>query len=135
MQRSAFTISNKMRCEFYAPKRFQETWRKFIKMCNRDNQSASELIRIWIDRYVQVKDPSNPQLPITAFDPTHLDYHVSNKLRVKDLFMEKAKKQSNEIYFRDLVHHFRDLPIMKSRIERAREMAQLLRKEGIGIIQ
>jgi len=59
--------------EIYAPAHFKATWEKFLEITRRDGQSASELIRIWVEGYVQRKDPGNPQRPITAWVPGHAD--------------------------------------------------------------
>lgn len=59
--------------KIYAPVGFKATWAKFLTICERDNQSASEIIRIWVEGYVARKDPSNPQRPITAFVKGHKD--------------------------------------------------------------
>ncbi len=52
--------------KIYAPLHFKATWKKFLEICERDGQSASELVRIWVEGYVQRKDPGNPQRPLTV---------------------------------------------------------------------
>ena len=59
--------------KIYAPPHFKATWRKFLEIARRDGQSASELIRIWVEGYVARKDPGNPQRPITSWVPGHED--------------------------------------------------------------
>ncbi len=57
----------------YAPAWFKATWKKFLKLCKRDRVSASHLIRVWVEGYVQRHDPGNPQRPLTAYVPGHED--------------------------------------------------------------
>jgi hypothetical protein len=67
----------------YGPAHFRATWAKFLEISQRDGQSGSELIRIWIEGYVKRKDPGNPQRPITAYAPGHEDELA---LRLKEIY-------------------------------------------------
>lgn len=126
-------MTSTKRIEIYCPAGFNATWKKFKKMAQRDGQSSSELVRIWIERYVRVKDPSNPQKPLTMYDPTHVDYYTNGELNIKNLLIAAAKENKNTIKWSQIIWEFRDMPIIKTRIKRAEEMSLLLHKEGIKV--
>lgn len=69
--------------KIYGPLKFRATWDKFLEICERDGQSGSELIRVWVEGYVKRKDPGNPQRPITAYAPGHEDEQA---LRVQQAY-------------------------------------------------
>ncbi|GAH48039.1 unnamed protein product, partial [marine sediment metagenome] len=68
--------SERRQFKIYGPPHFVPTWEKFLEICERDGQSASSLIRIWVEGYVHRKDPGNPQRPITAYAPGHEDEYA-----------------------------------------------------------
>ena len=69
--------------KIYGPDHFRATWAKFLEICQRDGQSGSELIRVWVEGYVKRKDPGNPQRPITAWAAGHMDEQA---LRVQEAY-------------------------------------------------
>lgn len=117
----------------YAPDHFKATWKKFLEICERDGQSASELVRIWVEGYVQRKDPGNPQRPLTAYAPGHEDEQA---LRVQEAYARlKAHAADNggEIRFRlilqELEPHFKG----RLKITTAGELEQRLRGDGVKV--
>lgn len=125
--------TSRTRVEIYSPVGFHATWSKFKEMCDRDGQSASELVRIWIERYVAVKDPSNPQKPLTAYDPTHIDYYNQGKEHIKGYLLGRAKKIDMTLKWSAIIWEFRDIPVIKTRIKRAEEMMRELTQEGVKV--
>lgn len=128
-------LTSRNRVEIYCPVGFGATWKKFREMAERDGQNASLLVRIWIERYVAIKDPSNPQRPLEQFDPTFVEYHEAQKDCVSAYLMNKAQNQNNVIKWSQIIYEYRDLPIIKTRIKRAEEMVQVLKKKGLIIMR
>lgn len=98
----------------YAPPHFKATWKKFLEICERDGQSASELVRIWVEGYVERKDPGNPQRPLTAYAPGHEDEQA---LRLQEAYARLkalAAKSRDELNFvqilTELEPHFKGEP-------------------------
>ena len=88
----------------YAPPHFKATWRKFLEICERDGVSASHLVRVWVEGYVQRKDPGNPQPPLTAWVPGHEDHEA---LQVKELYRQlfvAADKRGGELPYKLIVN-------------------------------
>jgi len=117
----------------YAPPHFKATWKKFMEICERDGQSASELVRIWVTGYVERKDPGNPQRPLTAYAPGHEDEQA---LRVQEVYARlksHAADNRGEIHvrqiFRELEPHFKG----RLKVTTAGELEQRLREDGIKV--
>ena len=52
---------------FYVNDMFVPTWDEFIKICRREGESASEKIRDFVTRYVEVHGHGNPQMLLSSF--------------------------------------------------------------------
>jgi len=117
----------------YAPLHFKATWRKFLEICERDGQSASEFVRIWVEGYVQRKDPGNPQRPLTAWTPGHEDQEALVLQEVYAKLLRIAKDSGGELkYLRilgELSCHLRDKQLATA----IDEMAWRLQKAGIKV--
>ena len=120
----------------YAPPRFKATWRKFLEICERDGQSASELIRIWVEGYVARKDPGNPQRPLTAWTPGHPDEEAR---QTQDLFAwlsEFAEERMGEVSYRDIIRVLREAGVPSTRVATiAKNLARMLSKAGVSIFR
>ena len=101
--------SRRKQFKIYGPARFAATWRKFLEICERDGQSASELIRIWVEGYVARKDPGNPQPPITAFFEGHEDHVAMRRSKILKELMAFAATREGELHHRDIVEVYRTL--------------------------
>lgn len=117
----------------YAPLHFKATWKKFLEICERDGQSASELVRIWVEGYVQRKDPGNPQRPLTAYVPWHEDEQA---LRVQEAYTRLrflAAKSRDELDFvrilTELEPHFKGRP----KVAVAEKLEKRLRGDGVKV--
>ena len=117
----------------YAPSHFKVTWKKFMEICERDGQSASELVRIWVEDYVERKDPGNPQRPLTAYAPGHEDEQA---LRVQEAYARLralAAKSRDELDFArilaELEPHFKGRP----RVVAAEKLARRLLGDGVKV--
>lgn len=51
----------------YIPETFEQVWRKFGEICDREDSSRSDKIRAFIARYVAVHAKGNPQLLLEKF--------------------------------------------------------------------
>lgn len=109
--------------KIYAPPHFKTTWQKFLDICSRDGQSASELVRIWVEGYVARKDPGNPQRPLTAYTPGH-DDHVA---MIRNGLLQELRKTARG--YGDRLPYSRILDILKRHdypAKRRRTMADSL---------
>ena len=52
---------------FYCPDSFQPTWEAFKKICQREGESMSDKIRDFIENYVRIHEPGNPQWTMERF--------------------------------------------------------------------
>lgn len=125
--------SDRKEVAIYAPPHFKATWKKFLEICERDGQSASELVRIWVEGYVQRKDPGNPQRPLTAYAPGHEDEQA---LRIQESYTRLrvlAAKSRDELNFvlilRELEPHFKGRP----KVAAAEKLEQRLRGDGVKV--
>jgi len=122
--------------QFYGPAHFKPTWNKFLEICERDGQSGSELIRVWVEGYVHRKDPGNPQRPLTAWAPGHRD---EEKRQEQDFFAwltEYADNRRNEVPYRQIVDLLREMDVPPSRRPTlAGELATRLTKAGVRVVR
>jgi hypothetical protein len=119
--------------KIYAPDHFKATWRKFLEICERDGQSASELVRIWVEGYVQRKDPGNPQRPLTAWTPGHEDQEALALQEVYDKLLRIAEDRGGDLEYRrvlgELSCHLSDKQLATG----VDEMAWRLQKAGVKV--
>lgn len=117
----------------YAPPHFKATWRKFLEICERDGQSASELVRIWVEGYVQRKDPGNPQRPITAWAPGHVDEQALRLQETYGRLVAYARRNCGELRYVEILEelnpHFTGPPKGAA----AEKLARRLREDGIKV--
>lgn len=62
---------------------YKPYWKMFKEMCSRDRVSVSKILNELIVDYVTKHDPGNPQRPITAYAPGHVDERA---LRVQEAY-------------------------------------------------
>ena len=120
----------------YAPPHFKATWRKFLEICERDGVSASHLVRVWVEGYVQRKDPGNPQRPITAWSPGHDD---QLSLEVQELYRQlffSADKRGGELPYKLIVNSLygTGVPAVR-RPGLANQLATRLSRDGVRILR
>jgi len=116
--------------EIYAPPRFEITWKKFLEICERDSQSASELIRIWVEGYVHRKDPGNPQRPLTAYAPGHEDEHARLQQEIFNKLLGMAEDRGGNIHWRDIIEELKPILIGHARVDAAEKLGRRLTKAG-----
>ncbi len=121
--------------EIYAPDHFKYTWNKFLEICERDNQSASGLIRIWIEGYVTRKDPGNPQRPITAYTPGHEDEYALMQQDIFKKLLDIAKNYGGYIHWRRIVEELKPILKGQARVEAAEKLTKRLSKAGVRIVR
>lgn len=97
--------------KIYAPAGFKATWQKFLEICDRDGDSASQLVRKWVEGYVARKEPGNPQRPLTAFVEGHEDQVAMRRSSILKELMGFAIHREGEVSHRDVVDLYRGLGI------------------------
>jgi len=120
----------------YAPAHFKATWRKFLEICERDGVSASHLVRVWVEGYVQRKDPGNPQRPITAWAPGH-DDQVS--LEAQELYArlyEYVDRRGCDLTYKFIMNNLYDsgVPAVR-RPGLADQLAMRLTKDDVRVLR
>ena len=119
----------------YAPAHFKATWAKFLDMCYRDNQSASELVRIWVEGYVARKDPSNPQRPITAFVKGHKDEEAAVRSSLIQELLDYAARRGMEVKHSVVVDLVRENTVKgKGRLAVIKTIEADIKKQGVTIV-
>jgi hypothetical protein len=119
--------------KIYGPLKFRATWDKFLEICHRDGQPASELIRIWVEGYVKRKDPGNPQRPITAYAPGHEDEQALRVQQAYAMLRAYAEDNGDNIprsrILRELGAHLAGRP----KVAAADRMEQRLIEDGVKV--
>lgn len=121
--------------QFYGPAHFRATWNKFLEICERDSQSGSELIRVWVEGYVVRKDPGNPQRPITAYTPGHEDEYARLQQEIFSKLLGVAENNRNEIHWRRIVEELKPILSVRARVDAAEKLAHRLTKAGVQIVR
>jgi hypothetical protein len=119
--------------KIYAPDHFKATWKKFLEICERDGQSASELVRIWVEGYVQRKDPGNPQRPLTAYAPGHEDEQARRMQEAYTRLRAHAADNGGEISFRRILRELEPHFTGRLKITTAGELEQRLLRGGVKV--
>jgi hypothetical protein len=71
--------SSKDIVNFYAKKEFrQTTWPKFERICAREHTSRSKKIREFVEAYVKLHDPGNPQQRIDVIAKLGVPYRAGS---------------------------------------------------------
>jgi len=117
----------------YAPAWFKATWKKFLEICERDGVSASHLIRVWVDGYVQRRDPGNPQRPLTAYVPGHEDELALNLPEILSKLEAYASIQSNGLSWSMISDELKPYLQGAARMRAADRISQKLEKRGIKV--
>ena len=122
--------------KIYGPAHFRATWEKFLEIAHRDGQSASELIRVWVEGYVARKDPGNPQRPLTTWVEGHEDQEA---LAEKELFAwlsEYAEERRGEVQYRHIIRVLREAGVPSTRVAAmTKDLARRLSKAGVSVIR
>ena len=119
--------------KIYAPPHFKATWRKFLEICERDGVSASHLIRVWVEGYVQSKDPGNPQRPITAWMPGHEDEKVLRYKEIVDKLVLIASRRQNEVAWWMIIAELRPYLEGAARVSEAERISRDLTRRGVKV--
>jgi hypothetical protein len=125
--------SEQKQYKIYGPPHFRATWAKFLEICERDGQSASELIRIWVEGYVERKDPGNPQRPITAWAPGHLDEQALRVYEAYARLKAHAADNGGEIRFRRILQELEPHFTGRRKIATAGKLEQRLLRDGVKV--
>lgn len=120
--------------EIYAPDHFKPTWKKFLEICGRDKQSASGLIRIWVEGYVHRKDPGNPQRPITAYVPGHEDKYALMQQDIFSKLLGIAEDRGGYLRYLRIVEELKPILKGQARVDAAEKLASRLTKAGVRIV-
>ena len=120
--------------EIYAPDYFRPTWKKFLEICKRDGQSASELIRIWVESYVVRKDPGNPQRPITAYAPGHEDEYARMQQDIFSKLLGVAENRGGHLPWGMIVDEMKPFLSGQARVDAAEKLARRLTKAGVRVV-
>lgn len=121
--------------KIYGPARFRATWNKFLEIAQRDGQSASELIRVWVEGYVQQKDPGNPQRPITGWIPGHEDEQA---LRFQELVSKLegiASRRGGEVTRWMILSELEPLFKGAARARAADRLSRALTRNGVRVVR
>jgi len=104
-------------------------------MARRDGKSASEIIRIWIEGYVRRKDPSNPQRPLTVYDPSHEDAKIAKGNGVYSEILSYAKKHRGEVNKKMLFQFLEVIESPKLRIAKSKDIIERLKDDGVTLVE
>jgi len=121
--------------KIYAPAHFKATWKKFLEICERDGQSASELVRIWVEGYVARKDPGNPQRPITAYAPGHEDEYARLQQEIFSKLLGVAENRGGYLPWLRIVDELKPLLSGHARVDAAEKLARRLTKAGVRVVR
>ena len=119
--------------KIYGPPHFTPTWTKFLEICDRDGQSASELIRVWVEGYVHRKDPGNPQRPITAYAPGHEDQLALLQQEAFRRLQTYAEAKGGELTWLRIVEELRSDLSGQPLVDVAEKTARRLTKAGVRV--
>ena len=126
-------MSRRRKYQFYGPAHFRATWAKFLGICKRDGQSASWLLRVWVEGYVQRKDPGNPQRPLTAYVPGHEDELALNLPEILRKLEAYASIRRNELDWSMIHNELSSYLQGAARVRAADKISKELRSRGIKV--
>ena len=121
--------------QFYGPVYFRPTWKKFLEICERDNQSASELIRIWVEGYVIRKDPGNPQRPITAYAPGHEDEYARLQQEIFSNLLGVAEDRGGYLRWLRILEEVKPFLSGQARVDAAEKLGSRLTEAGVRVVR
>ena len=121
--------------KIYAPAHFKATWKKFLEICERDGQSASELVRIWVEGYVARKDPGNPQRPITAYAPGHEDEYARLQQEIFNKLLGVSENRFGYLPWLRIMEELKPLLSGQDRVDAAEKLARRLTKAGVRVVR
>lgn len=121
--------------QFYGPAYFKATWKKFLEICERDSQSGSELIRIWVEGYVVRKDPGNPQRPITAYAPGHEDEYARLQQEIFSKLLGVAEDRGGYLPWGRMLDEVKPFLSGQARVDAAEKLGRRLTKAGVRIVR
>lgn len=126
-------MSPRKKYQFYGPAHFRATWAKFLNICKRDGQSASWLLRLWVEGYVHRKDPGNPQRPLTAYVPGHEDELALNLPEILRRLEAYASSRRNELDWSMILNELKPYLQGAARVRVAERIYKELRIRGIKV--
>jgi len=121
--------------QFYGQAHFRATWKKFLEICERDSQSASGLVRVWVEGYVARKDPGNPQRPITAYAPGHEDEYARLQQEIFSKLLGVAEDRGGYLPWLKILDEVKPLLSGQARVDAAEKLARRLTKAGVRIVR
>jgi hypothetical protein len=86
-------------------------WEDFQKICRREGSSASQKISEFIEEYVSRHGAGNPQLVLPSFAEDGQQTIAGIEGRIRQVFYEAGKKDSNGVVYQDIVRKVRDSKI------------------------
>jgi len=81
---------SRTRCTVYGPTR--RVWKDFMRICHREGSSASEKLSAYIEQYVIVHAPGNPQTLIPSFAENGVVTLENLEGRLRQQCVEHANK-------------------------------------------
>lgn len=125
--------SRRKEFRIYGPHHFASTWAKFRDICDRDGQSASGLIRVWVEGYVARKDPGNPQRPLTAYAPGHTDQVARFGQEAFTALQGLAEERGGELRWSRIVDELRGELSGQALVDEAEKLGRRLTKAGVRV--
>ena len=119
--------------QIYGPTHFRATWEKFLEICSREGQSASGLIRIWVENYVRLKDPENPQPPLTAYIEGQADHRALDVKKIMEELLRSVAMRGNEISRRMIVRSVEHISEPEYRMKAVERITQELQRRGVRV--
>lgn len=110
-----------------------ELWERFKKLATRDHMKMSNIVEGLVRDWVDMKEPGNPQRPITAFVVGHEDEVARRRSDTIKELLAWAIKREGEIRYSEVVAMFKTLPGHR-RVALAESMCKDLEKLGVRIL-
>ncbi len=113
-----------------------ELWERFKKLATRDSMKMSNIVEDLVRGWVDMKEPGNPQRPLTAFVTGHDDEVAARRSTTIKELIKDAEKRGGELNYAHVVQAIRAasspagyrIPVL------ARSMCQALEKLGVRIL-
>ena len=87
----------------YYPPEFERVWKAFLKICEREGKTASEKIRKYVIREVEIHGPGNPQTIMNSFsEGGKVDVGVIEG-RIRQYFFDRYRR-GLEVRRRDILN-------------------------------
>ena len=113
-------------CNFYGPAR--RVWKDFLRICKREGSSASEKLTGYVEQYVEVHRPGNPQTLMPSYAENGAVNMENLEGRLRQQCVEWARKNGS-ISYDDVVLRAKGLGVdPKPRVAMARRTVKWLRE-------